>query len=201
MSKPHTPIPSGRRRDGGLSKAEVTEIQRGRILVAMAEAVAEQGYSAVSVSDVVARAGVSRATFYEQFSDREDCFLAAFDTAVALVLGGLDIPSGPQPAAFSDLLAAYLASIADNEAFSRVFLIDIYAVPAGSRRRAANQVGFAEIIAGLFGITDEQGRFACEAIVAAISTLVTSRLASGDLDAIRALHLPLVGFVENLLLG
>ena len=199
--QPHTPIPSGRRGDGGLTKEEVSEIQRSRMLFAMAEEVAEQGYSGVSVADVVSRAGVSRATFYEQFADKQDCFLAAFDTAVGLVLGDLPLPSGRRPTAFSDLLGTYLTAIAEHEAFSRVFLIDIHAVPEGSRRRAASQAGFADLIAGLFGVTDERRRFACEAIVAAISTLVTARLAAGDLDGIRALHDPLVQLADDLLAG
>jgi AcrR family transcriptional regulator len=199
MTGLHTPIPSGRRGEGGLTKAEVSQIQRSRMLFAMADAVAQQGYSSVSVSDVVARAGVSRATFYEQYSDKHSCFLAAFDTALELMVGGFAIPTAPQPRSFSDLLGSYLASIADNAAFARVFLIDIYAVPEGSRRRAEGQVAFADAIAGLFGVRDPERRFACEAIVAAISTLVTSRLAAGDLDGIRALHGPVVRFVNGLL--
>ena len=43
----------------------------------------EHGAGGVSVAHVVARSGVSRRTFYELFNDREDCFLAAFDIAVA----------------------------------------------------------------------------------------------------------------------
>ena len=202
MATTHTPIPSGRRGDGGLTKDEVSQIQRSRMLFAMAEAVAEQGYPSVSVAEVVSRAGVSRATFYEQFTDKQACFLAAFDTAVGLVVGDLVTPSGAdgaEPASFSDLLATYLDSIARHEAFARVFLIDIYAVPEGSRRRAASQAHFAELIATLFGVTDEHRRFACEAIVAAVSTLVTARLSAGDLDGIRALHDPLVRLTEELL--
>ena len=50
------------------------------MLDAIARAVAEKGYEKTSVADVVARAGVSRKTFYEQFRDKEDCFLAAYET-------------------------------------------------------------------------------------------------------------------------
>ena len=52
------------------------------MLAAMVEEVAERGVSNVTVSDVVARSGVSRRTFYEIFEDREDCFLAALDNAI-----------------------------------------------------------------------------------------------------------------------
>jgi AcrR family transcriptional regulator len=53
------------------------------VLAAMTEAVVEQGAGSMTVGHIVARAGVSRRTFYELFEDREDCFLAALDDAVA----------------------------------------------------------------------------------------------------------------------
>ena len=53
----------------------------------MAQVVAEKGYAATTVADVVERAGVSRRTFYEQFADKEACFLAAYDVGLAVVLG------------------------------------------------------------------------------------------------------------------
>jgi AcrR family transcriptional regulator len=64
-------------------RGRVGEIQRARIVAAMGELVRERGPGAVTVAHVVARSGVSRRTFYELFTDREDCFLAAFDIAVA----------------------------------------------------------------------------------------------------------------------
>jgi len=67
-----------------LSRDRVDGIQRARLLNAMAEVVTEEGLGAASVANVVAHAGVSRRTFYELFADREECFLAAFDHAIAL---------------------------------------------------------------------------------------------------------------------
>ena len=64
------------------TRSKVEEIQRSRILGAMAEEVAIRGASSVTVARVIARAGVSRRLFYEQFADIEDCFLATFDWAV-----------------------------------------------------------------------------------------------------------------------
>jgi AcrR family transcriptional regulator len=64
-------------------KLHVTEIQRMRVLTAMAEVAAERGAGQASVAHVVARAGVSRRTFYDLFEDREDCFLAAFEESLA----------------------------------------------------------------------------------------------------------------------
>jgi AcrR family transcriptional regulator len=55
------------------------------MLAAMAEVASERGAVNVTVADVVSRSGVSRRTFYEIFQDREDCFLAAFDDAIARI--------------------------------------------------------------------------------------------------------------------
>jgi AcrR family transcriptional regulator len=71
-------FPSGARR---LPPELVRSIQRQRLIVAMLKAVAELGYRGANVQDVIDRAGVSRPTFYEHFSNKEDCFLAAFDTS------------------------------------------------------------------------------------------------------------------------
>jgi AcrR family transcriptional regulator len=61
----------------------VLEIQRARLIAAMVEVCAERGAGNVTVAHVVEHAGVSRRTFYELFTDREECFLAAFDDAIA----------------------------------------------------------------------------------------------------------------------
>jgi AcrR family transcriptional regulator/DNA-binding MarR family transcriptional regulator len=58
------------------------ELQRGRLLSATFTVVGEVGYEGLSARRVSERAGVSTRTFYECFSDREDCFLAAFNHAV-----------------------------------------------------------------------------------------------------------------------
>jgi AcrR family transcriptional regulator len=70
-------FPSGMRK---LPSDLVRAIQRERLIVAMLNAVAELGYLETNVQDVIDRAGVSRPTFYEHFSNKEDCFLAAFDS-------------------------------------------------------------------------------------------------------------------------
>ena len=76
-------------------------VQRTRLLEATFAVVAEQGYRGMTVRRVCDRAGVSNKTFYDLFSDREDCFLAAFEQAVD-ELAGLCCPrmrvrgSGPR---------------------------------------------------------------------------------------------------------
>jgi AcrR family transcriptional regulator len=63
----------------------VAGIQRARMLAAMVDISAERGAANVTVSHIVSRSGVSRRTFYELFEDREACFLAAFNQAIARI--------------------------------------------------------------------------------------------------------------------
>jgi AcrR family transcriptional regulator len=64
------------------SSTRITEAQRMRMLGAAALVLDEVGYEGMSVARITSRANVSRRTFYDQFEDREDCFLALFDEAL-----------------------------------------------------------------------------------------------------------------------
>jgi AcrR family transcriptional regulator len=74
------PLPAGRH---GYSREQVAHHQRERLIAGLAEAVAEKGYAAVTLSDVVRHAKVSRRVFYANFEGKEQCFLAAFEVVVA----------------------------------------------------------------------------------------------------------------------
>jgi AcrR family transcriptional regulator len=86
MSVTHpTPHTKTLRARGGqqLSRRQVSEIQRSRMLSAAVDTVNDVGYARMTVAHVISRARVSRKTFYDVFADREDCFLAAYEQAVA----------------------------------------------------------------------------------------------------------------------
>ena len=68
-------------------RVEVSEVQRARMLSSAIQVVSEYGYGKMSVSRVTGRARVSRRTFYDLFEDREDCFLAVFEDALARATG------------------------------------------------------------------------------------------------------------------
>ena len=74
------PLPAGRH---GYSREQVAHHQRERLIAGLAEAVAEKGYAAVTLSDIVRHAKVSRRVFYANFESKEQCFLAAFEVVVA----------------------------------------------------------------------------------------------------------------------
>lgn len=94
----------------GPATGAVAEIQRQRILAATAEAVAEHGAAAMTVAHIVARAGVSRRTFYEMFADREECFLAAFDEAVGRAGAGV-VPAYEAACDWCERIRAALAAL------------------------------------------------------------------------------------------
>jgi AcrR family transcriptional regulator len=66
----------------GLPRKQVAQIQRTRILAAAREVAVQDGYAGMTVARVIARAKVSRKTFYDLFTDRQACFLGVFDQGV-----------------------------------------------------------------------------------------------------------------------
>jgi AcrR family transcriptional regulator len=74
------PLPAGRH---GYSREQVEHHQRERLIAGLAEAVAEKGYAAVTLTDIVKHAKVSRRVFYANFESKEQCFLAAFEVVLS----------------------------------------------------------------------------------------------------------------------
>ncbi len=74
----------------GLPPELVARNQRERLVAAMAEVCAEEGYAAATVAGVARRAGVSTASFYRQFKDRRECMLASFEELFARLLGEVE---------------------------------------------------------------------------------------------------------------
>lgn len=121
-------LPRGRSR---LPARTVRASQRERLLPAITAAVSELGYPAVTVGDIVKRARVSRAAFYAHFADKEDCFLAAMREGGSLMARHVVSATRALPAGVSDeevlraACRAFLAFLADEPAFARVFYIDM----------------------------------------------------------------------------
>ena len=132
-----------------LARDVVAASQRGRLLDAMAGCVAEKGYGAVSVADVIARAGVSRKTFYVHFRDKLDCFLAAYDMGVEVLMATMleaHSDAGDPLENTRARVRAYLETLAAEPAFARTFLIEINAAgPEAFERRRAVHEQFARL--------------------------------------------------------
>lgn len=173
------------------------------MLDAMGRAVAERGYASTSVRDVVELAGVSRETFYQHFADKAACFLATLDASMAVLLTTLEVEVRDRPGTplerFERGLAAYLGALADHPHHARTFLVESLAAgPEATRRRYAAQERFASRVAELFGARGADERFDCEMLVAAISSLVTSHVATGRSARIPELRAPILRLARRL---
>jgi AcrR family transcriptional regulator len=194
-----------------LSREEVARSQRERLLEAATAAVAEKGYVATSVADILRRAGVSRTTFYEMFSDKQDCFLAAYRAHAELIAAVMEAALAPgmtpaEPLERLDrLLRVYLEGLRLQPALARVFLVEVYAAgPEAIEQRRASMERFADLIAeshrgepGLLG-TEPHQRFAAEVLVGAVSSMVTNIVAVGDIDRLPELHDPLMALARQI---
>jgi AcrR family transcriptional regulator len=162
--------------------SRVAEIQRQRILVAMADVCAERGAPEVTVAHIVARSGVSRRTFYELFSDREQCLLDALDQAIARASAAV-LPAYEQPGRWRERvrvgLAALLAFFDEEPATARLCVVEsLGAGPQALERRT-------RIVRALIDVVDEGRReargkapppLAAEGVVGAVLAVLHARL-------------------------
>jgi AcrR family transcriptional regulator len=119
-SSPPNRLPSGRH---DLPRDLIVQSQRDRILQAMAETMAERGYAAATVTEVVDRAGVSRATFYELFRGKDDCMMSAANTMLGEVVTIVTTqysPDKPLVHVIRDAMAAMLALMAQRPAYAKL---------------------------------------------------------------------------------
>lgn len=124
--------------------------QRGRIIEGAAEAASEKGYTATTVGDIVARARVSRTTFYEHFATKDECLVAVVDLAAlaltAQIADAARVASPNDPGAAVDaMIDAFCTTILAQSEFARVFFCE--ALAAGELARAARDAGIERVIA------------------------------------------------------
>lgn len=130
-------LPRGRH---PLTQAAVAGSQRVRLLDAVARVVADKGYGAATVADVIALAGVSRRTFYEHFPGLEDCFLAAYEDGMRSLFGAIrtalvGVPRDDLALRTRVAIEAYLAAMASVPAAAWSFTVEVL----GAGRRALDQ--------------------------------------------------------------
>jgi AcrR family transcriptional regulator len=142
-------LPRGR---SGLPLPAVRASQRERLLRSVIATVAESGYPAVTVADIVRRARVSRVAFYDHFADKEECFLTATGDGRELMIARIAAATRAQPADAPDeavlriALRAYLAFLDGEPAFARVFYVHMPAAGARAAGRLdAAQAQFADL--------------------------------------------------------
>jgi AcrR family transcriptional regulator len=147
-------LPRGRH---AAARSIVLASQRGRLIEAMASCVAREGYADTTVAQVIARAGVSRKTFYEHFNDKQSCFLAAWelgtDVLIAQMVEAVEHADGweAQVRAGTEVFVGVLAQEPD---FARTFLIEVLSAgPEALERRAAIHQRFSDLLVAAYAET------------------------------------------------
>ncbi len=201
MRRPGTPGPRG----GGVY---VTELQRTRLLDATFAVVSEDGYRRMTARRVSGRAGVSNKTFYDLFSDREDCFLAAFDRAVA-ELAAVVRPAYESKRHWSEKvragLSALLELIGDEPGLGALVIVD--ALGAGPRvlqRRAQWLEALGSIVDQGRDVVkpgSERPPLTPESIVGAVLSVLHGRLLERDGPPLVELLNPLMATIVLPYLG
>jgi AcrR family transcriptional regulator len=187
-------LPAGRGRHK-LSREQVLRSQRERMLEAMIDAVAEQGYHATTIVEVSRRAGVGRRTFYEHFGDKESCFLAAHDWLLER-LASYAAPAYERPGPWPDRvrrgLAALLTAIAYRPEGARLAMIEILAAgPRAHRRHLAAIDAFVPYV--------DQGRSEiplgsalppnlARIVAGSVAARIHEQVATGHTSHLRRLH-------------
>lgn len=163
-------------------RGHVTDIQRARMLAAMTELCAERGAHNVTVAHVVERSGVSRRTFYEQFTDRDDCMLAALDEALACA-GRRVLPcyeaAGRWRERIRASLIALLSFIEEEPFMGRLLVVET--LSAGERALPRRQEVLSRVVAAV-----EEGRGEARKGGASLSALTAEGGVGGVLAVLHA---------------
>ena len=171
----------------GLPRSLVVENQRDRILESVSAMCASKGYAEMTVEDIIARAGVSRRTFYDLFDDKEQCFLDAYDQIVRRLFKEVSraYSAGERP--WTDRIASGLRALvevfADEPELARVAVVDVLAAgqPALERRNAALRAFAAFFEPGRTALPAEMTghELLAQAVVGGLYELLYAHVAEG----------------------
>ena len=195
--QPHQ-LPAGRH---GLTRSYVLSNQRDRIVGAVIEVVSETGYAGLTVRAVIERAGVSRRTFYEHFSNKQDVFLAAYDAVVETLASEVRLAytrgrSYPQQVAFA--LETFLGLLAGHPALAHVCVVQVLAAgPDALARRARALRTFCDLIRPEGDGSRSGPPLGAEVVVGGIYEIVCTHVSRGEAQLLPGLCPELL---ENMLL-
>jgi AcrR family transcriptional regulator len=167
----------------GMGREDVARNQRARLYGAMIEAVSQRGYHVTTVAHVIGLAGVSRRAFYEQFANKEECFLATYDIVVARSRKRV-LDAWAKERGWANRVHAGCKALLDEAAESpkgpRLVLVDALGVgPKARERMQLAGFTFERLVAGAFQVApDGVGfpRLTARGIVGGIRHLVFMRM-------------------------
>jgi AcrR family transcriptional regulator len=180
----------------------VARNQRARIHGATIEAVSRSGYQSASVKQVITLAGVSRRSFYEQFANKQECFLATFDLIAARELrrmrGAYLTSEGELEPRLRAVLEAYLGGARDEPKALRLMLIDAAGAGEPGLARICRAAGAHEQLLGECFLRGPRpmplpGPL-LRALTGGLQGVLAARILAGPLDPIEPLCEQLLGW-------
>jgi AcrR family transcriptional regulator len=184
-------------------------VQRRRLFEAAASVFARRGFAEATAEAISREAGMSKATFYEHFANKEEAILALFDEAATEVMREMALASEQEAETYPEHLAngtrAFLRTLADWPDAAQTVLVEIIgAGPRATERRDAILDAFAEAIhrdnervAPRYGAPRFASRDDAFACVGAIFELASRQLRTRNPSDIGALE----PVIERLMLG
>jgi AcrR family transcriptional regulator len=187
--------------------------QRRRLFVAAAAVFARCGYAEATAEGIAREAGMSKATFYEHFDNKEACIVALFDAAMETIFGAMGANEadpagqGDPRTRYKRNVSTFLEAIAAFPDTAQTLLVEIIgAGPKAMERRDGVLNGFAEYIYARNAQDFEAGlvpRFAsladCYALVGAIVELASRQLRRKEPKDIRDLEPVLDRMISGML--
>jgi AcrR family transcriptional regulator len=169
--------------------SSVTVAHRARLEDGLAAAIAEKGYAACTIADVVRHARVSKRTFYEHFADKESCYLALYEEKSEELLGLIGTAASlnaPWEERLSAAARAYFERVAEEPTLMRAALLEIQSAgPAARAVRRDVQRRYAELLRGL-SATAAAERPDLRELPPALATAVVGGLNELMLEAVEA---------------
>jgi AcrR family transcriptional regulator len=184
-------------------------VQRRRLFEAAATVFARVGYADASAEAIAREAGMSKATFYEHFANKEECILALFDEAATEIMRGMAGAVSDDDASYEDRIRAnvgsFLEILTQYPNSAQTLLVEIVgAGPRAAERRDAILDLFAEGLlrdnarmADLFGAPRFTSKDDAFAIIGAIVELISRQLRTGVPADVRELE----PVIERLIFG
>jgi AcrR family transcriptional regulator len=171
-----------------LSREFVAEHKRRRIMDALAELSAEQGYEATKISDVVKRAGVARKTLYDNFEGKEKVFLVAFDSARDAAVERVEASCAEVEGGWQEKveagLAAFLGYVAEEPALARMCMIEaLSATPATTKRYEDALQAFVEMAQSRAPREGRLPETVDETLIGGVAWIVYRQIRRGETEA------------------
>jgi AcrR family transcriptional regulator len=172
----------------------VTSSKRERILEGMLDAVGSNGYDGTSVRTVLDLTGLYRQAFYDNFPDKDVCYLEAFDFGIAR-LESVAAAAAAQEQTWQGKLRAGLGALLDafdsEPDVGRALVVEVHAAgPEALEKRTKVMKRIADFIDLARQVSDGEESpppIAPEGIVAGIHAIVHARLATGATEGFREL--------------